>query len=269
MNVALRNTGVNLLGDIPWGSHVCVFYESKDDLLDIIVPFFKTGLASNEFCLWAPSDPLTMEDAYGALDRHIPAFDRHLAAGHMEIVSGREWYLKDGRFERDRTLSAWDQKLRAALARGHAGMRVSGNAFSRQTPHWKDFCHYEHAVSPLIEGQPMIALCTYPIVVSGAADVLEVMRTHQLAIARRNGIWEFIESAHTAAGEHSLTPREREVLWWAAQGKSAREIGKILYIAKRTVDGHTQSAIRKLGAVNRTQAVATALQERLIAPTPV
>jgi LuxR family transcriptional regulator, quorum-sensing system regulator BjaR1 len=69
------------------------------------------------------------------------------------------------------------------------------------------------------------------------------------------------------AGEsdlHSLTAREREVLWWAAEGKSAWEIGEILHITKRTVDEHTQNAARKLGAANRTQAVAIALQERII-----
>jgi LuxR family quorum sensing-dependent transcriptional regulator len=61
-----------------------------------------------------------------------------------------------------------------------------------------------------------------------------------------------------------LTSREREVLVWAAQGKSAWEIGEILGIAKRTVDAHTQSASRKLGAANRTHAVAIALRERMI-----
>jgi DNA-binding CsgD family transcriptional regulator len=55
-----------------------------------------------------------------------------------------------------------------------------------------------------------------------------------------------------------LTPREREVLAWVAQGKSAWEIGEILDIAKRTVDEHAQTAGRKLGAVNRTHAVAIA-----------
>ena len=58
------------------------------------------------------------------------------------------------------------------------------------------------------------------------------------------------------------------MLWWAAQGKSAREIGEILHITKRTVDQHTQNAMHKLGAVNRTQAVATALRERLIGNDP-
>jgi LuxR family quorum sensing-dependent transcriptional regulator len=60
-----------------------------------------------------------------------------------------------------------------------------------------------------------------------------------------------------------LTPREREVLAWSAQGKSAWEIGTILSVGKRAVDEHAQTAMRKLGAVNRTQAVAIALRHRL------
>jgi LuxR family quorum sensing-dependent transcriptional regulator len=63
--------------------------------------------------------------------------------------------------------------------------------------------------------------------------------------------------------EPQLTPREREVLAWSAQGKSAWEIGEILCVAKRTVDEHAQSAMRKLGATTRTHAVAIALRNRL------
>jgi LuxR family quorum sensing-dependent transcriptional regulator len=61
-----------------------------------------------------------------------------------------------------------------------------------------------------------------------------------------------------------LTAREREVLSWAANGKSAWEIGEILTISKRTVDEHCHTAFRKLGAVNRTHAVAIALRQQLI-----
>ena len=61
-----------------------------------------------------------------------------------------------------------------------------------------------------------------------------------------------------------LTEREREVLMWTAQGKTAWEIGEILGIARRTVNEHAQTAFRKLGAANRAQAVAIAIRERLI-----
>lgn len=59
-----------------------------------------------------------------------------------------------------------------------------------------------------------------------------------------------------------LSAREREVLSWVANGKTAWEIGKILHITKRTVDEHAKTAFRKLGAVNRAQAVAIALRQR-------
>jgi LuxR family quorum sensing-dependent transcriptional regulator len=63
---------------------------------------------------------------------------------------------------------------------------------------------------------------------------------------------------------HTLTIREVEVLSWVAQGKSAWEVGEILHIAKRTVDEHVQTAVRKMGAVNRTHAVALAVRDRIV-----
>src|SRR5690242_823865 len=61
-----------------------------------------------------------------------------------------------------------------------------------------------------------------------------------------------------------LTAREREILSWVAAGKSAAQISQALKISKRTVDEHSQTAARKLGAANRTQAVAIAMRDRII-----
>ena len=62
-----------------------------------------------------------------------------------------------------------------------------------------------------------------------------------------------------------LTNRQREVLTWAAAGKTAWEMGEILNISARTVEEHAQQALQRLGAVNRTQAVAVAIRYRFIA----
>lgn len=55
-----------------------------------------------------------------------------------------------------------------------------------------------------------------------------------------------------------LTERERECLQWAAAGKTAWEIGQILGIAERTAVFHLNNCVQKLGAQNKTQAVAKA-----------
>ena len=96
--------------------------------------------------------------------------------------------------------------------------------------------------------------------------VVQMIRSHlhHFTVARRKGVWEIVQTANAPPATHSLTPREREVLTWAARGKSAWEIGEILHISKRTVDERVQTAVRKLGAANRTQAVAIAVLKHII-----
>jgi DNA-binding CsgD family transcriptional regulator len=57
-----------------------------------------------------------------------------------------------------------------------------------------------------------------------------------------------------------LSARELEVLQWTAEGKTAWEIGRILGSSEQTVTRHAVSAARKLGCVNKVQAVAKALR---------
>ena len=58
-----RQTGIDLLVSHPWGTHFCQFYQTKQDLIDILVPCFKAGLESNELCTWVTSEPPGVEEA--------------------------------------------------------------------------------------------------------------------------------------------------------------------------------------------------------------
>ncbi|MSP13112.1 MAG: response regulator transcription factor [Chloroflexi bacterium] len=62
----------------------------------------------------------------------------------------------------------------------------------------------------------------------------------------------------------ALTAREMEVLHLLAQGKTNREIAADLVVTERTVKFHVGSILHKLGAGNRTEAVAIAVQQELI-----
>jgi DNA-binding NarL/FixJ family response regulator len=61
-----------------------------------------------------------------------------------------------------------------------------------------------------------------------------------------------------------LTPRERTVLALLAQGRQNKEIARELEITERTVKFHLSAIYGKLGAGNRTEAVAIALQQGLV-----
>ncbi len=65
-------------------------------------------------------------------------------------------------------------------------------------------------------------------------------------------------------GSDALTEREMEVLRLMAQGRANKEIGATLFISERTVKFHVSSILSKLGAANRTEAVARAAQQGLV-----
>jgi DNA-binding CsgD family transcriptional regulator len=266
MAASLRRTGLSVLGDMPWGTHFCVFYETKEDLLDLLVPFFQAGLESNEFCLGVISKdmPLTKQDAWSALLQAVPDLELHATAGRIEFLSHDEWFLQGGDFDVAGVIRLLNDKLVQALARGQTGMRINGSPAWLQREHWNDFHAFEKAADEAIADHRIVAACNFPLATSSAAEILAAARPHRFAVLRRNGVWTKLQTTEAPTTTHSLTPREVEVLTWAARGKSAWEIGEILHIGKRTVDEHVQTAVRKLGAANRTQAVAIALLNRII-----
>ena len=134
MNMNLRHSGIGIIEDVPWGTHFCQFYQTTEDLIDILVPYFKTGLENNEFCMWVTSQPLEVEEAKEALRKVVPDIDVYLKKGQLEIISYSHWYVKEGAFDSDRVLNGWVEKLNKALANGYDGLRsVSYTHLSRST----------------------------------------------------------------------------------------------------------------------------------------
>ena len=191
----LRKTGIGVVGDVPWGSHFFMFYETKEDLLDTLVPYFKAGLESGELCLWVVSEPLTEEEARNALRKAVPEFEHYLADRSIEIVGGRRFYFSGNDPDLQRVIRTWIAKTDYAVTRGYAGLRVSANTAWLEGKDWKAFSDYENEVNNSISRWRMTALCTYPLAGSTAAEILDVTRTHQFAIARRNRGWEVVETS--------------------------------------------------------------------------
>jgi hypothetical protein len=44
-----RQYGIEIMGDVPWGTHFCQFYETSGDLIEILAPYFRQGLRRMSF----------------------------------------------------------------------------------------------------------------------------------------------------------------------------------------------------------------------------
>src|SRR5207249_1553644 len=143
-------TGIVPVGDIPWGTHVCLFHQTTRDLLAALAQYFKAGLEDNEFCLWVLDPALTEQEARGALRQAVPDLDRHLESRSIEFLPHEAWYLSGGVFDLQRVVAGWQRKLDQVMPRGYSGIRVTGSTAWLHRRDWRDFREYEDAMSQSI-----------------------------------------------------------------------------------------------------------------------
>jgi PAS domain S-box-containing protein len=200
----LRKTGLEIIGDVPWGTHFCQFYQTKQDLLDILVPYFSEGLKNNEFCMWVTSKPLGVEAARKAMAAALSDFEKYVRRGQIEILPHTDWYLKGGIFDSQRVLKDWVKKLDKALDSGYEGLRLTGNTFWLEHKDWAAFTDYEAAVDEVIGLYRMLAICTYSLQRCGTNEILDIVRNHRFALIHRQGRWDLVESTERKRAQDEL-----------------------------------------------------------------
>ena len=190
----VRDSGISVIGDVEWGTHFCLFYRTREDLIDVLVPYFEAGLRNNELCMCITSEPFSAKEFRSLMREAVPGFDEYLRKGQIEIIPQTEWYKKDGVFNPERVLNGWVEKLHQAMARGYDGLRLTGNLSWLEKSCWKDFLDYEQELNETIDQYHLIALCGYPLDTCSASDVLDVASTHQFAMTRCEGEWKVIQN---------------------------------------------------------------------------
>jgi len=272
----LRDTGLEAVGKVAWGSHFCVFYETKKDLLDIVVPFFEAGLQANEFCLWivANSDLLTINEAKEVLHDAVPDLDRLLKNGNIEIVPYSKWFMTDGAVDVHKAIAWFRQKVSEAAKRGFSGTRLTGSpAWMRNNLRARSFREFEQQFDGQLTREQMIAACTFPLRLSGAEDILNAARTHQFAVTVRKGAWKRVEitdlksakrEAITDPKLEQLTFRQREILQLVAKGQNTKQIAGLLGISVKTVESHRLQLMHRLKIDNVPGLVRFAIRTGLV-----
>jgi DNA-binding NarL/FixJ family response regulator len=101
---------------------------------------------------------------------------------------------------------------------------------------------------------------------ANGAELLEAARgvVAGEAILNPAATTALLEQLRGDTTRESLTPRESEVLRYVAAGQTNKAIALKLGISEHTVKFHLSSAMSKLGAASRAEAVATAIRRGLI-----
>lgn len=200
----LRKTGLDFIEYIPWGSHICTFYHSKEDLIDILIPYFKEGLENNEFCVWVTSEPLTVQEAEESLKDCMPGYEYYFYRGQIKVLPYTDFYYKDGNFNIQGVLSSWVVYFNEALSNGYDGIRATGNTSWLDKRLWDDFVDYEARLNHAIDGLNINAICTYPIDKCSIQEIIEVVVNHKYTFIKRDNKWQAMLGFELTKAEEKL-----------------------------------------------------------------
>jgi hypothetical protein len=188
----LTECGLPGIKGIPYGVHMCHFYQSREDLAAALVPYFAAGLRNNERCIWITAEPL---DAAGAkLELRKAGVDAQTAVqkGALTIRDHSEWYGHGDTLKGSEVVELWLAEERRALAAGYKGLRITGNVTFVTPEAWPDFMEYEETMNKVLQGSRVVTLCTYRLSQSGVSEILDVVRRHHCTLDHPDHGWQLL-----------------------------------------------------------------------------
>src|ERR1700678_3077874 len=163
--------------------HVCAFFNNDEEEYRVLLPFIKDGLTSGDKAVHV----LNPEQHQDHLQRLTAAGINPAVAqqnGQLELRTNTEAYLRDGGFDQDRMLEAFEQ-----LASGNA---KGGLPLSRiccrmdwaveDRSYVDDLIEFESRVNDVWRRHDDAVICTYHLGKFGGDTVIDIMRTHPMII---------------------------------------------------------------------------------------
>lgn len=122
------------IDEIELGDHAALFYRTKAEQLEIVIPFIAIGLERNERCLYIAEDH-TPAEIRAKLQEFGVDVPKAQEQGALNVVTKHETYLRHGAFQPDKMIIDLCNEVQASVDLGFAGLRAAGELS------WALICH--------------------------------------------------------------------------------------------------------------------------------
>lgn len=184
-----RESGIEVLDLIRWGTHIAQLYNSKDELIEVLIPYLIKGLEQNELCVWVTYD-ISENEAKSAFKDKLPRIDKFINKGQLQILPYETWYLPDGHFNGESVINDGLKKCRDALRNGYSGLRVTGTVAWLMQKDWDSFMEYESLLDSMISNFKLIVVCTYKQSNCPEGKLCDILNTHRYVICKSDDSWK-------------------------------------------------------------------------------
>jgi len=163
--------------------HVCAFFNSRDEEYRVLLPFIKDGLACGDKAIHIV-DPARHHSHL----EHLAAAGIDAAAAQgkaqMEIRTTTETYLKNGQFDQDSMLAAFEHIASGSGAGLYPLSRIICQMeWASEHPECiDDLVAFESRVNDVWQQHDDAVICVYDLAKFSADTVIDIMRTHPMVI---------------------------------------------------------------------------------------
>lgn len=200
----IRDSGLSVVGDVPWGTHFSLYYKNRRDLLEVVVPFLEAGIRANEMCVWVWPDQDAEREGCDALRSHIRDLDARVARGQIQFLSVDAWYRDAGEFRVEAILRRLHDVYAIVESRGFAGFRGAGDVQWIDSSDYELIEEYERQLDDFVHSRRAVILCTYQSDRSPATSFVQSTETHAFVLARCRGRWIDIETPQSRRAVHEI-----------------------------------------------------------------
>jgi signal transduction histidine kinase len=209
MNNDLRDSGIDVLGSIPWGTHIAQLCDSPIEYCKVLIPFIRQGINNNEFCVWIYCENESGKKIKRLVHKHFKDIDSYIGSGRLKLFSHIEWYLKDNCFKETRVSKQWNDLTRYALDNGFDGIRAIADTSWINDRYRRTFLRYEQKISDLISGLPFIAMCQYSASIVNAFEVAELLKSHSHVLTMHGKKLKIIENVELLIKDKQLEESQK------------------------------------------------------------
>jgi len=154
--------------------HLAQFYWDAYDLVETLVPYFATGLAAHERCIWICAPPLCAPEARAALAKVVGDLASFERSGQIEIRDHETL---------NEPVQHWLDAEREALASGYGALRIAINCWDANAAH-------EARLHAALRRRRIHALCSYSLARCEPAEIGAVLCHHHCAVVRDSNGWQ-------------------------------------------------------------------------------
>jgi hypothetical protein len=164
--------------------HVCAFFTNDDEEYRVLLPFIREGLSCGDKAVHVINPEACQQHLHRLTEAGINSA-AHEQSGQLQIRINTEVYLRDGRFDQDRMLAAFEEM--AASARGVEGFPRSRIACrmdwaSGNQSRIQDVIEFESRVNDVWRRYDDAVICTYHLAQLSGDAVIDIIRTHPMVI---------------------------------------------------------------------------------------